>query len=151
MAIDKYHAAHIRGVHVGFCLSQENLDPLEITKCLNIQADASAKKGDIIINPFNAKAPPGYHREGQFSIFSEGKVFSKDINDHFIYLLKILLPVSEQILEFVKDGYETFFDVHWESTYLYAGTGPLIDKRCMMGVGLLQAGMGFDIYQINEA
>jgi len=40
--------------------------------------------------------------------------------------------------------------VLWESTYLYAGTGPLIEKDCCIGIGLLEAGLGFDIYQIEE-
>ena len=60
-----------------------------------------------------------------------------------------LLPHREAILE-LADGGETYFDVLWQSTYLYAGTGPLIEADCLAGVAALRAGMGFDIYQIDE-
>lgn len=40
--------------------------------------------------------------------------------------------------------------VFWQSTYLYAGTGPLLDAADLAGVAALGAGMGFDIYQLDE-
>jgi hypothetical protein len=80
---------------------------------------------------------------------TEGIVVSKDINDHFHFLLDRLLPHSDEILSFAKGG-DTYFGVLWQSTYLYAGTGPLIDARSLAGVAMLGASMGFDIYQIDE-
>lgn len=50
----------------------------------------------------------------------------------------------------MASGGETYFDVLWESTYLYAGTGPLLSAQVCEGIGALRAGMGFDIYQVDE-
>jgi hypothetical protein len=38
----------------------------------------------------------------------------------------------------------------WKSSYLYAGTGPLVDAVSIAGIAALRAGVGFDIYQVNE-
>ena len=148
MTINELHASHIRRVKVGFILSGEKLSPAEITESLGIEPDHSANRGDerrgyrgVLIAP---------HSEGFWRIDTEGKVQSKDINDHLRFLLGRLLPHEEKIVRFVEAGYESFVDVLWESTYLYAGTGPLIESECIVGIGRLKAGMGFDIYQIDE-
>jgi hypothetical protein len=46
---------------------------------------------------------------------------------------------------------ETSFEVLWESSYLYAGTGPIIDRQNLQGVSQLHASIGFDIYQIQQS
>ena len=72
-----------------------------------------------------------------------------DINEHLKVLLDVLLPKREIILEFATGG-ETYFGVIWKSTYLYAGTGPLIEAQYLRGITELGAGIGFDIYQVDE-
>jgi hypothetical protein len=76
-------------------------------------------------------------------------VNSKDVNDHFQWILAQILPHREAVLDLARSG-ESFFNVRWESTHLYAGSGPLIDAECLNGVVALGAGMGFDIYQVDE-
>jgi hypothetical protein len=147
MSLNELHASHIRRVEVGFIISGVNVQPDVISKALNLNPDQYAAKGD---DNHNAKGQLlGEHAEGFWRIETKGKVESKDINDHFQYLLSLLLPHYESILQFAEAG-ETFFDVLWQSTYLYAGTGPLINKEHLQGVALLDAGLGFDIYQIDE-
>lgn len=73
----------------------------------------------------------------------------KDINEHLKVLLDQLLPKRAAILGFAARG-ESYVDVVWKSTYLYAGTGPLIDAQYLKGITDLGAGIGFDIYQIDE-
>jgi len=87
--------------------------------------------------------------EGRWVLGTRGKVASRDIRDHFHYLNDRLLPHAAALKMFARGG-ETFFSVVWKSTYLYAGTGPLLDAESLTGVATLGAGMDFDIYQVNE-
>ncbi len=149
MALSPLYLATIRRVHVEFLLSAPDLDPEEVSSALKIKPTRSAKRGDERRNPRGALLSP--HKEGWWELSSEGKVKSKDINKHFEYLLKRLLPHRDLLLSFAKaKGGETFFDVLWENTYLYAGNGPLLSKQSIKGMAELNAGIGFDIYQINE-
>ena len=137
MAITELHASHIGRVAVSFHLSSPTLEPSEVTRVLGVA-------------PELVSVPPSTH--GFWSMTSQGKVeaglAAKDINEHFRYVLRALLPVREAILKFAQDG-ETYFDVLWESSYLYAGTGPEIAADCIAGICELNAGLGFDIYQIE--
>jgi hypothetical protein len=137
MSISEFHASHIGRVAVSFHLSSPTLDPNEVTRVLGIA-------------PELVSVPVSTH--GFWSLSSQGRVEAglagKDINEHFRYLLRALLPVREAILKF-RSGGETYFDVLWESSYLYAGTGPVIAEDCIEGICQLSAGLGFDIYQIE--
>ncbi|HND49781.1 MAG TPA: DUF4279 domain-containing protein [Anaerolineales bacterium] len=146
MTISELYASHIRRVQVGFIISGENLNPEKISDALGIESDVSANRGDPKI--VYGKTI-GLYKKGFWRVHTKGKVESKDINDHLNFLLAILLPRTDAILELAENG-ETYFDVLWESTYLYAGTGPLISKECLSGIGKLNASMGFDIYQIDD-
>ena len=44
---------------------------------------------------------------------------------------------------------KSYFDVLWESSYLYAGTGPILEENIIDGMSRLKASIGFDIYQID--
>ena len=44
-----------------------------------------------------------------------------------------------------------FFDVLWESSHLYMGSGPLLDRDVLSGVAMLSGGIGFEIYAIDDA
>jgi hypothetical protein len=137
MSITEFHASHIGRVGVSFQMSSPTLDPNEVTRALGI-------------TPELVSVPVSTH--GFWSLSSQGKVeaglAAKDINEHIRYLLRILLPVREAILKFAQGG-ETYFDVLWESSYLYAGTGPVIAEDCIAGICQLNAGLGLDIYQIE--
>jgi hypothetical protein len=139
MMINELEVSHIGRVGVSFHLSSRTLEPDEVTKALNVL-------------PELVSVPPSTH--GFWSLSSQGKVEgvleSKDINEHLRYLLRKLLPYRETILDFARDG-ETYFDVLWESSYLYSGTGPEIASDCIAGICQLNAGLGFDIYQIDAA
>ncbi|HZE71630.1 MAG TPA: DUF4279 domain-containing protein [Pyrinomonadaceae bacterium] len=137
MGFTEFHASHIGRVAVSFHLSSPTLDPNEVTRVLGVA-------------PELVSVPVSTH--GFWSLSSQGKIeaglAAKDINEHFRYLLRALLPVREAVLKFAQGG-ETYFDVLWESSYLYAGTGPEIAGDCIAGICQLNAGLGFDIYQIE--
>ena len=147
MKLSSFYLATIRHVHVEFDLTAPNLDPNEVSLALKIKPTRSARRGDERRNLRGTLLSP--HKEGWWQLSSEGKVKSKDINKHFEYLLKKLLPRSETILSFAKDG-ETYFGVLWENTYLYAGNGPVLSSQSIKGMAELNARIGFDIYQIDE-
>jgi hypothetical protein len=148
MAISELHASHIRKVKVTFCLSGPDLDPDAVTARLGLLPDYSQRRGDERRHQ-RSGVVLGRYQKGLWAIGSLPRVDSKDINDHFRWVLERILPHREVILEFARGG-ESLFDVLWKSTYLYAGTGPLIDAECLAGVAALGGGMGFDIYQVDE-
>ncbi len=150
--ISPEHASHIRGVNVSFMLYGDELDPDTVTAALRISPHSCARKGD------EQRAPRGqllgHHRQGWWRLDSTPLLkvngdAEKDINEHLKVLLAKLLPKRTAILDFAARG-ESYVDVVWRSTYLYAGTGPLIEAQYLKGVTDLGAGIGFDIYQIDE-
>jgi hypothetical protein len=138
MTITELHASHIGRVAVSFHLSSPTLDPDEVTRALNL-------------SPELVSVPPSTH--GFWSLSSQGKVEgmlgAKDINEHLRYLLRELLPYLEAILDFAKGG-DTYFDVLGVQL-LVLGYRPEIASDCIAGICQLNAGLGFDIYQIDEA
>lgn len=147
MTISESHAAHIRQVHIEFVIESPKLDPKMVTERIGLSPSGTGRKGEQRRN-FKGDVV-GVEENGWWQLSTKGIVASKDINDHFHFLLDRLLPHRESVLKFAEGG-ETYFGVRWESTYLYAGTGPLIDSKSISGVAALVAGMGFDIYQIDE-
>lgn len=148
MALNPLHEAHIRGVAVTFSVSARDLDPDAVTAATRLAADDAARRGDVRLN--RAGVPRRPEPDGWWALETRGKVASKDVREHFRYLHERLLPHAEALRAFAGDGGETFFDVFWQSTYLYAGTGPLLDPASLTGIAALGAGMGFDIYQVDE-
>ena len=147
MVISESHASHIGRVRVAFTISGANLDPDKISSALKIMPSFVSRKGDPRLNAKGQQI--GTETKGSWMIESVPTVTSKDINEHFKCLLGQLVPMSSIFEELIQNN-ETFFDVPWESSYLHAGTGPLIDAENLRGVAALKAGMGFDIYQISE-
>src|SRR5689334_12854414 len=141
------YPATIRRVHVEFILSKSDLDPNEVSLALKIKPTRSARRGDERRNPRGTQLLP--HKEGWWELSSEGKVASRDINKHFEYLLKRLLPHRETISSFAQGG-ETYFDVLWETAYFHGGNGPLLSNQSIKGMAELNAGIGFDIYKVDE-
>ena len=147
MALNPLHESHIRGVTVTFSVSAPELDPDAVTAATGLAPDDAARRGDVRRNRKGTPLRP--ESQGWWAFGTQGKVASKDVRDHFHYLHERLLPHAETLRAFGRGG-ETFFDVLWQSTYLYAGTGPLLDAASIAGVTALGAGMGFDIYQVHE-
>jgi hypothetical protein len=152
MSISQLHASHIREVNVGFIISVPKVDPLQLSDLTKIQSDRSAKKGD---ERRNARGDLlGYEDNGWWRIESSFRlevtgVGKKDINEHLHALLNTLFPHAE-LLNQVSECGETFFDVLWKSSYLYAGTGPLIEARHLSGIAELNAGMGFIYIRLTK-
>src|SRR5262249_51603934 len=110
--------SHIRKVAVGFIISGKNLTPQEITNALGLQPDHSAACGDERRNLEGALLAP--HDNGFWRLDTDDKVKSKDINDHFRYLLSILLPHRDAILKLSKE----------EDIYLiYYGNQPIFTRE----------------------
>lgn len=146
--INEQHASHIGRVKVDFLLSALELDPATITDWTGLHPDKMAKRGDERRNYNGDLIAP--HDEGFWMISSEGKVNSKDINDHLGFLLRLLLPHRDKLLRVTSEmNGEAYFDVLWTSNYLYAGTGPIISRESLQGMSDLGAGIGFDIYQYD--
>jgi Domain of unknown function (DUF4279) len=146
--ISELHASHICKVEVTFCLSGPDLDPEAVIERLGLLANETQRRGDERRNR-RSGALLGLYSEGLWALSSLPNVDSKDINDHLRWILGQVLPHREAVLKFARGG-ETFFNVLWKSTYLYAGTGSLIDAECLAGVAELGGGMGFDIYQVSK-
>jgi hypothetical protein len=152
MAISESHAAHIGRVKVAFWLSGAGLDPSVVSGIVGIPGDFVARAGEprMARNGAVLNAP----NEAVWRIDSSKRVQDtgdalKDINEHLRSLLQILLPHREALTKIAQTG-SAFFDVLWESSYLYAGTGPVLEADCIRGIADLGAGVGFDIYQIEE-
>ena len=146
--LNELYLSHIGRVNVGFIVSANNLEPITLTQSIGIQPDSSAKCGDQRKDYKGRALTP--HKEGFWEISSKEKVLSKDVNEHFSFLLKLLLPHQQTITNFLRDMEATVnFDVLWESNYLHAGTGPILSKEAVNGASLLNASIGFDIYQIE--
>jgi hypothetical protein len=152
MSISELHAFHIRRVNVGFVISGPKVDPELLSTLLKIQPDSSARKGDEKRNlkgSLMGSEENCWWKIDSLTHLKLTDIRQKDINEHLDVLLEILLPHLD-ILNSFSEGGETFFDVLWESTYLYAETGPVIDAGYLRGVADLKAGLGFDIYQQDE-
>ncbi len=147
MTISDFHASHIRRLYAAISVSSPDLDPQVVTRTVGRAPTSSARAGDPRITRWGATLAP--HAEGFWALDSEAFVTSKDVNDHLMYVLGALIPHRDAVRALARDG-EIFVSVMWSSTYLYAGTGPLIDAACIAALADLGAGLGFDIYQIDE-
>ena len=135
-----------------FIISGPKVEPEKLSALVNIVPDRSARKRDERRNIKGALL--GYEENGWWSLESTPRlrvrgIRKKDINEHIDALLKILLP-HKVLFNKLSENSETLFDVLWKSTYLYAGTGPCIDAHILRGMAELNAGIAFDIYQVNE-
>jgi len=147
MPISDFHASHITKVDVAFVLSHPELDPDRVTGTIGVNPSRSARRGDPRVVGERSLSP---WSEGWWRLESRAFTQSKYINDHFNAILPLLLPHCAAIGQLAEGHGETFFGILWCSTYLYAGTGPLIDASSLKGVAALGAGMGFDIDAVDD-
>ena len=132
---------------MAFLFEAPELDPDEVSTLLQVRATSAARRGDERLNYSGHVV--GVEEHGWWSLSTEGAVDSKDINEHFRYL-RDRLNVTREILDSIAPNGRTYIDVLWESTYLYAGTGPLLDAEAIDWAAAVGAGMGFDIYQVAD-
>jgi Domain of unknown function (DUF4279) len=148
--VDELYFSHIGRVGVDFVVSAKDLDPNIMTRVIQVEPASSAKCGDER-KDYKGRPLPKPSDEGFWTISSKEKILSKDVNEHCIFLLGLLLPHQDSILDILRNiNGNAYFDILWESSYLYAGTGPILSKEVIKGICLLNASIGFDIYQIEE-
>ena len=148
--LNEFHASHIGRVMVAFFLSARDLDPNLISQATGLEPDGSAKLGDERRNYVGNLLSP--HDEGFWMLSSKGRVESKDINLHINSLLELLLPHQQTFLQVLTEmNGKSYFDVLWTSSYLYAGTGPMIAREMLRGMSDLGASIGFDIYAVRSS
>ncbi len=153
MPISPDHAAHIGRVEVAYVLTGPELDPDAVSRTLGLAADFAVHVGDARIT--GAGCVLGVEREGVWRLESRQRVQGdaltrKDIDVHVRALLAILRPHVATLRALAERG-EAAFDVLWESSYLHAGTGPVLAADCIEGIARLGASLGFDIVAIDDA
>jgi len=146
MPISESHASHIGRVEVSYWIRGAGLDPDGLTEVLGIRPTRVFRVGEPRRNAVGNQI--GLHEHGFWEVTSRGKVHSKDVNDHCAVVLQPLLPHASFLRERQAGGAATV-DVWWESSYLYAGTGPLFSAASVHAIALLGADLNFDIYQIK--
>jgi hypothetical protein len=128
MTLNPLHAAHIGRVAVTLSFTMPGEDAAAVGRALDLPGDVDGER---------------------WMIRSVPSVESNDLNDHLRFLLAHTLPHRERLHD-VTEGGEVYADVLWESSYLYAGTGPVLAPDVIQGLGQLGATLGFDIYQLSE-
>jgi hypothetical protein len=143
VTLHELHQAHIGRVAVTVTIEHPDLVPEQLTAALGITPDTSCRRGDA--EHVGTRSIPA--ATGSWSLKSTPHVDSKDVNEHLGFLLKQLHPHAEAIRARSRGG-QVYVDVLWESSYLYAGTGPVIAAERLAGLADLGAALGFDIYEI---
>ncbi len=148
--LNEFYESHIGRVFVAFVISAKRLNPNGITDLVGVEPELAVTTGEHL-KDYKGNALPSTHKQGFWRISSRRNIDSKDVNEHFRYILDILLPCSQELIVKINEmNGESGFDVLWESSYLYAGTGPILSKETINDVSKLNASIGFDIYQISE-
>lgn len=148
--LNEFYESHIGRVHVAFVISAKKLNPDTITDLVGVEPDSTATFGEHL-KDYKGNDLPDLHEQGFWKISSRKNINSKDVNEHFRYILDILLPFSQELIIQVNEiNGESGFDVLWESSYLYAGTGPILSKDTINDVSKFDSSIGFGIYQISE-
>ena len=117
-------------------------DPDDITAALQIQPEFVARKGDIRL------LPNGHKIERQFNSWTiRSRSQAKDVNAHLRALLARLGNKQAQLCPELRKPH---FGVTWKGNYLNAGSGPMYDADVIQGMASWRAGLGHDIYQIDQ-
>jgi len=132
---------HVEQVFASFSISDFTCDPDDITQMLSIEPTATSRRGAIIRNKKTGEAL-GLVKRNRWTLVSRG-VDSKDANVHLRWLIA-RVALHGNVLEQV-DG-AGLFSVIYKSSYLYAGTGPVIASNICASIANLHAELGFDIY-----
>ena len=144
--ISQEHAAHIGKVEVSLDIESITLTPEEITQALTIRPTDAVAMGSL--RERNGQIL-GVRRTTLWFVSTEGIVLSKDINDHFEYLANYF-GKSIGLIKTLDLCMPPCINVLWTSSYLYAGTGPLISAKSCEFIVHTGASLGFDIYAIDD-
>jgi len=93
-----HSSSNQRSCHALMLFVGEHLDPERISTLLPLQPSRSKKKGEPLGSRANFPTPLA--RRGVLS-FSTKNVDSNDINDHLLYFIKAILPVSTELKSLV--------------------------------------------------
>ena len=116
---------------------KDQLKPDEISLRLALVPTDSQQKGDF--TPVKKTAPVG----GWF-MSSKGKVESKDVQRHILWILDQLIDREALLKELQDEGYEMDVFCFWASAHGHGG--PQLNHEIMQMLGSLGLTVGFDIY-----
>jgi len=91
--------------NVSYCLVDEDLIPDRVTEQLGITPTFSCMKGESFTRPYSKRqndATPIPCRKGWWEICSIPQVESNDIEEHILWLLNILEPVSSDLHKIIN-------------------------------------------------
>jgi len=121
-----------------FSLVGDNLVPAAIEKSTGLVAEFSAAKGE---QGRRVRHQP----TGVWLISTDDKVDSTSTERHIVYLLELLEPVSQKLLEVVdQQALEARFGCYWVSAAGQGGPGLSADALARMA--RLNATLGFEFH-----
>jgi len=116
---------------------RDDLDPDEISRRLNVAPSESQKKGEPL-RPGRA-APVG----GWF-LSSKGRVESKDVRRHVVWVLDQLAARGDELLRLRGEGYKVDVSCYWLSAGGHGG--PELDHEIMARLVSMGLDIWFDVY-----
>jgi hypothetical protein len=129
-----------------FRVAHESLAPESITRDLGLEPSAAHRKGDLMY-PKNP-ASDHRHRSGQWSLSTNGRVESRDLRRHVVWLLDRLEPKRAALVRLQCDGFRIDIFCFWCSA---AGQGgPMLDPNQMGRLASLALPIVFDVYIESE-
>jgi hypothetical protein len=150
MSLHSLHIAdefdHVGRARVTFILDGFDCDPDEVSLDLSITPTKIHRKGDAVRGPSGEAIRIEKHNRW---LLGTADVLSKDLNEHFKWLFRRLIPVRDKLPSYAQ-AVPALFSVLYESNYLYAGTGPVFDAAISENIALIGAQLGFDIYCLSE-
>lgn len=125
-----------------FRLAGDRLIAAEVTRRLGLEPEFAAEKGD-------ARSEGGgrnvTQRTGVWSITSRGELETTSVEQHVLFLLSRLEPVSEALREVVeRQALEANFFCYWVSATGHGG--PDLTPETLRRIADVGAGLGFDFY-----
>ena len=123
-----------------------NLDPGEVTSCLEVEPTEMYKAGDRWISG------RGIEKVYPFNVWvlsSENHVVSKDVRHHLDWLIEKLIPKAENLKNLQNhDGVTMSIDCVWWSNQGHGG--PTLWPEQMEKMAALNLECSFDIYFFGE-
>jgi len=124
-----------------FRLVGDPLDPLTVSKMLQIEPNVSMVKGTRLLG----RTANGSAQKGVWGITSEKQVHSTSLERHLVYLIDILEKKHEELKELIKENnFICEFLCYWMSDTGYGG--PIISPETLCRIANLYAELDFDFY-----
>ena len=116
---------------------QDVLDPDDLSRRLGLTPSTAHKQG---ATQGTGRASPS----GGWFFSSEGKLTSKDLRRHVVWILDQLETKAGELLALQDEGYEMDLFCFWVSAHGHGG--PTLDHEIMQRLALLRLNIGFDVY-----